>query len=60
MFTSVPVSSLPALDRPVTDIMHAGCLAIPGTAPLALAARAMEQHRVHAVLVQGGDGLLGG
>jgi signal-transduction protein with cAMP-binding, CBS, and nucleotidyltransferase domain len=59
MFTSVPISSVPTLDRPVTDVMHAGCIAVPAAAPLALAARAMEQHGTHAVLAQGEDGPLG-
>jgi signal-transduction protein with cAMP-binding, CBS, and nucleotidyltransferase domain len=56
MFTTVPFKSVPGLDRPVTDVMHHGLIALPATATLADVASTMHDHKVHAVLVIGTDG----
>lgn len=51
MLSTVPLKSSPGLDRPVREVMRAGVVSLPADAPLALAARAMADHDVHAVLV---------
>jgi signal-transduction protein with cAMP-binding, CBS, and nucleotidyltransferase domain len=56
MFTTVPFKSAPGLDRPVTDVMHHGLIALPATATLADVASMMRDNKVHAVLVTGTDG----
>jgi signal-transduction protein with cAMP-binding, CBS, and nucleotidyltransferase domain len=56
MFTTVPFKSAPGLDRPVTDVMHHGLIALPATATLADVATTMRDGKVHAVLVTGTDG----
>ena len=56
MFTTVPFKAAPGLDRPVTDAMHHGLIALPATATLADVAAAMRDNKVHAVLVTGTDG----
>lgn len=56
MLTTVPLKSVPGLDRPVTDVMHHGFIALPATATLADVASTMRDNKVHAVLVTGTDG----
>jgi signal-transduction protein with cAMP-binding, CBS, and nucleotidyltransferase domain len=55
MLTTVPFKSVEGLDRPVTDVMHHGVVALPASATLADAAAAMRDNKVHAVLVTGTD-----
>lgn len=50
-FSTSPLTSALGLDRPVLEVMHVGVVSVPAHLPLAAAARAMAEHRVHAVLV---------
>jgi len=56
MFTTVPFKSVPGLDKPVSEVMHRGVIALPATATLADVASTMRDDEVHAVLVTGTDG----
>lgn len=55
MLTTVPFKSVPGLDKPVTEVMHHGVIALPATATLADVASTMRDNKVHAVLVTGTD-----
>lgn len=55
MLTTVPVKSVPGLDKPVTEVMHDGVIALAATATLADVASAMRDKKVHAVLITGTD-----
>jgi CBS domain-containing protein len=50
-FSTAPLTGAPGLDRPVSDLMHAGHVSVPASLPLAAAARTMAAHHIHAVLV---------
>ena len=56
MFTTVPFKSVPGLDKPVSEVMHHGFIALPATATLADVAATMRDNKVHAVLITGSDG----
>ena len=53
---ATPGARVPALDRSADDVMTAGVVALPVTAPLDLAAKAMAAHQVHGVLVVSCEG----
>lgn len=53
---AAPGSRVPALDRSAEDVMTPGVVALPVTAPLEQAAKAMAAHRVHGVLVVSCEG----
>jgi len=44
MITTIPFKAAPGLDTPVTDVMHHGYVALPATATLVDAARAMRDN----------------
>ena len=49
-------SQVPVLDRSAGEVMTPGVVALPVTAPLDQAARAMAAHRVHGLLVVSSEG----
>lgn len=53
---AAPGSRVPALDRTAGEVMTPGVVALPVTAPLDQAARAMAAHRVHGLLVVSSEG----
>ncbi len=57
MFSTVPLSSAPGLDRPVLELMHADPIAVPAAMPLDRAVRLMTERHVHAVLVTDDNGV---
>jgi CBS domain-containing protein len=56
MLSTVPITAAKGLDAEVRDIMRAGVVTVSAGASLRRVARALREHRVHAVLVVGDDG----
>ena len=53
---ATPGSRVRPLDRVAEEVMTAGVVALPVTAPLERAARAMAAHHVHGILVVSSEG----
>lgn len=49
--TTVPARASGLLERPASDLAHAGVVTVPASASVAFVARVMAEHRTHAVLV---------
>jgi len=56
MLSTVPITTSRTLDAEVREIMRTGVVSVPAAASLRRVARALREHRVHAVLVVGSDG----
>lgn len=56
MLTTVPARASEMLERPASDLAHAGIISVPSSASIAFVARTMAEHDVHAVLVADATG----